>query len=548
MTISEWIRNKIIRFLQIDKLSENPNSDRLVYISDDDEIQRVKVREAKIWYIGEASELLNYYTARESFGQAKNPNYNRNERNYFWGLSSTECNIKRVHTGLPNAITTTLVNAIGVPDISVGNDNAISTDAISKNKELNDKLQDLLEKNNFKNKYNQQQVPLTLVEGDGAWKLIIDKDFADYPLLEFYDSENVDYIEKYGKIIGIVFKDYYKDDDDKEYIKFETRRISSEGDSVVEHDLFKLGKNNTLTRVELSAIPELADLKTLVIPKLNKLLAVPCRFFFDPLNPKRGRSIYAGKIDLFDMADEIYSQLSATNRVSTPVEYYSTDVLSHTSGGTPVLPNRYDRQFVAKQGIPNGDGLTNSKDIETSQPQLFFNQYIDAYKAVLDAILTGLLSPATMGIDIAKKDNADAQREKEKITIMTRNNIMDRETSIIKELVTLLLMLQEYLDTGEITLTDYDISVKFNEFANPSFEQEIGILGGARAGGNISTERFVEMLWGDRLSDEDKQKEIDYINEHDNRDVFNLGGMNNEPTPTNNEPLQDEESETDTTR
>lgn len=543
MTISEWLRQKILRFLKIETEAENPNSPRLTFISNDDEIQRNKVRECKVWYIGNSNEILNYYTGRETFGQAKNPIYNRNERNYFWGLSSTECNIKRIHTGIPNAIVTTLTNAIGCPEISVGNDSAISTDAIEKAKELNDKLQSILDKNDFKNKYNQQQLPLTMVEGDGAWKIIMDKDFCDYPLIQFYDSENVDYIEKYGKIIGVVFKDYYKNDKGKDYIKFETRRVSSEGDSIIEHDLFRLGKNNELISADLSEIPELADLQTITIPKLNRILAVPCRFFYDPINPKRGRSIFEGKIDLFDMADEIYSQLSQTNRVSTPVEYYNTDILAHTANGMPVLPNRYDRQFVAKQGIPNGDGLTNSKDIETTQPQLNFEQYINAFKAVCGAIFTGLLSPSTMGYDIAKKDNADAQREKEKVTIMTRNNIMDRETVICKDLVTLLLMIQEYMDTGEITITDYDISVKFDEFANPSFEQEIGILGSARAAGNISTERFVEMLWGDKLSKEDKQKEIDYIDQHNQQDVFSLGGeMSNEPTTDDSEDIQSAES------
>ena len=42
-------------------------------------------------------------------------------------------------------------------------------------------------------------------------------------------------------------------------------------------------------------------------------------------------------------------------------------------------------------------------------------------------IMNGLLSPATMGIDIAKKDNADAQREKEKVTIFTRNAILEKD-------------------------------------------------------------------------------------------------------------------------
>jgi hypothetical protein len=49
-------------------------------------------------------------------------------------------------------------------------------------------------------------------------------------------------------------------------------------------------------------------------------------------------------------------------------------------------------------------------------------------------IINGVMSPATLGIDISKRDNAEAQREKEKVTIFTRNGIIDTETPILKDL------------------------------------------------------------------------------------------------------------------
>ena len=548
MTISEWLRNKILRFLKIDHLSESPNAQRLTYINSDDDIRISELLENKVWYVAKDSEILNYYTGEMVFGYYKNPIYNRNNRQWFWGQSSKECEIKRIHTGLARAIVNTLVNAIGSPIIKIGCDKGISTDAIEKAKQQNDKLKKILEFNDFNTKCNQEQMPLTMVEGDGAWKIIIDKDFCKYPILQYYDAENVEYIEKYGKIIGIVFRDYYKDDKGRDYIKFETRRISTDGDSIIEHDLFRLTKSNELVPADLSDIPELADLKPLVIPKLNKIFAVPCRYFYNPTYPKRGLSIYNGKLGLFDMLDEIYSQLSQTNRVSTPVEYYSVDVLEHDSKGNPILPAKYNRQFIQKQGVPDGDGVNKNKDIETTQPQLNFTQYLEAARGVMDMIFTGQLSPATLGIDVAKKDNADAQREKEKVTMMTRNNIIDRQTAVDKELCTLLLMAQEFIDTGSISIVEYDISVKFNEFANPSFEEELASLGAARTQGNMSPRMFIELLYGDNISDEEKEKEIKYIEEHDQQDQFNLGNVmgsmsdeSEESTkPTNTEPGQEE--------
>ena len=111
MNVAEWLKNKVLRFLKVDKLPENPNSERLLYINNNEDIIKTRIRECKIWYYGEANEILNFYTQRETMGQAKNSIYNRNERNYFWGLSSVECDIKRVHTGIPHAVTIYKENA-----------------------------------------------------------------------------------------------------------------------------------------------------------------------------------------------------------------------------------------------------------------------------------------------------------------------------------------------------------------------------------------------------------------------------------------------------
>jgi hypothetical protein len=205
--------------------------------------------------------------------------------------------------------------------------------------------------------------------------------------------------------------------------------------------------------------------------------------------------------------------------VSTPVEYIPTDMCERSATGKPILPDVYNRTFIARETAPNGDGEVDG-DIKTTQPTLNFAQYSDNAKSKLDYILTGILSPATMGIDVAKKDNAEAQREKEKVTIMTRNNIIARQTKIIKDLLYICLCLLEYKETGIITLGKNEISVTFNEFANPSFENQLQTLGTAWSNGEISTERYVELLWGDKLSDEDKAKEIAWLD--DNKKADNL--------------------------
>ena len=177
-----------------------------------------------------------------------------------------------------------------------------------------------------------------------------------------------------------------------------------------------------------------------------------------------------------------------------------------------------------KSGIPDGDGKVDNS-IQTTQPQLNFDQYSQEQKAILDFILTGILSPATMGIDVAKKDNADAQREKEKVTIMTRNTVIASETQILKELFQITMAMKDYMDGKGVSLSDYDVSVKFSGFANPSFEGLSQVLTPMWQAGAISDEMFGNKLYGDSLSAEEKKREIEALKANRERDTADLEAL-----------------------
>ena len=120
-----------------------------------------------------------------------------------------------------------------------------------------------------------------------------------------------------------------------------------------------------------------------------------------------------------------------------------------------------------------------------------------------------------------------AQREKEKVSIMFRNNIIDGEEHMIRDIVKLSLMVKEYMETGMINLMDYDINVKYCEFANPATETMLPILGNAWTQGQLSTERFVKMMWPDD-TEEERAKEIAWLDENKKNDEFDLmGALNN---------------------
>lgn len=537
MTIFDRIKQRILKFLGLERLGNNPNSDRFTFINDENTVKRQKLDEVRIWYVGDSDELQNYYTNRDLSGNAKEPIYNRNKPNYFWGIAVTELPVKKVHSGIPRAIVDTLSNAIGMPNITCEDENK------------NDELCKIMDVNNFTNKLTQEARPLTLVEGWGGWKIVFDKDLCSYPILQYYEGKDVEYVVKNGMIIGMIFKDFYKYKN-KNYVLMETRRVA-DGNSIIEFELYRLDQSDTVTKVPLNTIEELAELpeEGYIIPGLKKMLAVPSRYFFDLFDKDHGRSIFTGRLDIFDDLDQCLSQASQTDRVSTPVEYYPVDVLERGQHGETKLPSVYNRQFVKSVSFPDGDGKLQG-EIKTTQPQLFFDQYISRFKSLIDVAITGILSPASMGIDISKKDNADAQREKEKVTIFTRNNVIDSETKQLKELFGLALMIKEYMDTDQISIQEYDISVKYCEFANPTFEAMSTTLLPMLSQGGISTEMYVDKLYGDSLSDEEKQAEIAKIKENQQKDNLEMGdfGLNGMDEDITSEYSENEEPNKEPTR
>lgn len=501
MKLIDKIRERILKFLKLDRLTADPNGERFVFVSDPDEIGKQEMEECRIWYLGDSNKLLNFYTNQSVYGFAKEPIYDRNRANYFWGISPKEANIKRVHSGVPRAIVDTLTNVIGMPQITATKDGK-SYD-----------LSKMISETNLREIMMQQQIPLTMAIGWGAFKVIIPKDrkLNQWPIVRFYEAKDVELAVRDGFVVGVIFKDYYTEKK-KDYVLLTTCRINDKGNSAVEYELFRLKQNDEVDPCDLSEIPALDGLESVEFPEFRGLFGIPSRFIYDPDRPNYGKSIYAGKIDLFDDLDQSLSQRSQTSRVSTPVEYYSPDVLERGPNGRVSLPKVYNRQFIAKSSIPDGDGVRDDS-IQTTQPMLNFDQYSREQLAILDFILIGILSPATMGIDLAKKDNADAQREKEKVTIMTRNNIIEQETKIVRDLIKTLIAAKEYMDSGEITddSLGWEISVKFDEFANPTFESMARSLIPVLSSGAMSIEMFIDKLYGDSLSQEEKAKEIERL-------------------------------------
>ena len=234
------------------------------------------------------------------------------------------------------------------------------------------------------------------------------------------------------------------------------------------------------------------------------MLAVPLMFYKSAKFKGRGKSIFDSKIDNFDALDEAWSQWMEALRLNKTKEYIPESMLPRDPDTGAVLkPNAFDNAYIQ---VETSMAEKAAPKIEREQSNIPHESYLATYITALDLCLQGIMSPSTLGIDVKKLDNADAQREKEKATLYTRNNIVEQLQEVLPELVNTVF---RAVDTyNKTVIKDIDVDVTFGEYANPSFESQVETVSKAKQGGIMSIEASVDELYGDTKDDKWKQEEI----------------------------------------
>lgn len=495
----------------------NPNN--RMYVSNEEMLRLGEIMEYTTWYNGNSSELLEFYTESMNTYFPSNPIYLRNRMQYFWARSvNAKKAFRRTHDNLFADIIDVLTNVVGTPTI------------VGKEKEL---AEDLEESTGLFHIVNQKQIPLTLAQGTGCFK-ISSSPYESTPSLDYYTADRVRYHARGEHITGIDFIDYLKDDKGLKYMLVEKRYLTKSGengggDLHIDFHLYRWvnWQDSGNTEVDLKTLEETKDLSPSTVTKgLGKLFAVPTTILMDKRGGLYGRSIGEGKLDLLDMVDEAWSIEGRAVRLSTPQTYIPESLLKTTE--VPVTdgygnheikiervePDEFDRDFVITNDdvIPNGDGRLQSGGIMIDQPHMDVDQYDKTRRRAIIEILNGIMSVATLGVTLNPGMNEPLEsREREKITTLTRNIIIAKEKTILENVLTDLMDMADYKRNGYFFLrAEKDktrVEVRFSEFANPSLETELKVLGSAWSSGQISTELYVENLWKDRLTDEEKQAE-----------------------------------------
>lgn len=427
----------------------------------------------RIWYRGDSSELEQMYM--------QNPEYA--DKHKFWASKCTPgMEMRKIHTGLPGLIVRTLSGII------LNDMNEFEFTSGEMHKQI---WEEIAKENKFQRELEKALKEILYI-GDGAFKITINTEASEYPILEWYSGENIEIIRKYGRAQEVIFKTAYKANG-QQYVLNERY-----GYGYIKNELYLEDK-----LVPLNTIPDTAEIRDWQFDKAVNL-AVTLQVYESNKFAGRGGSIFDGKLDSFDALDEAWSQWmqalrTARARVYVPESFIPRD----PNTGELAKPNAFDNQFIASDENMSENG---KNQVETVQPAIPHDSYAATYCTALDLCLQGIISPSTLGIDVKKLDNAEAQREKEKTTLYTRNAIIETLQNTLPELINAAINANNLLHKQAVE--EVKVNIPFGEYANPSFESQVETVGKGKTQGIMSIEAAVEELYGDSKDEKWKAGEI----------------------------------------
>jgi len=510
--LSEKLKESLVKWLVLRK-----KDDQVITINNSLSLRESQTKN-KLWYRGQPGELEELFSQTNFYNSA------------FWKKSSEVYDITKYHSSLPNRIVSLLSS------ITVGDFEGIDID----DKELQE-LWDAIEKDNkfYKELYNI--LTMILVEGDGAIKINYNPNY-ELPLLEFVEGLNVDYTyECNKKLKEIIFKNYYKDAEGKNYTL-----CSVYGMGYINYKLY----NSSKVEVPLAMVEELKDLKDIVFynekGEINKkiMLAIPCKIWDSALFEGRGASAFDSRDAAFDAIDMVLSTLMDSVALSKLRVYIPSSLLPKNSDGS-LLKNGKD---YVNSYIKLDVGRTSTGDdfskITTIEGQIQIEKYKEAFRLYLSNAIEGLISPATLGIDEGVVTTATEISEREKVTLFTVNNIQDSLKSILEELVYKVLLSYNLIINNKIIEDDFEVDVKFGQYGSPSFKETLNTIKTAIPTGQmLSWEKIVDEIWGNDMSDEDKALEVERLKEINNMGSLEVNDLFTESVDVEEEPIEENDEE-----
>jgi len=401
-----WLQRMIIKLLKI-----TPAFEKEIIIKEPLSFQG-NVMKNQIFYRGEPSEIEQFFKqmATDEVSKAR-----------FWACVPYT-RVRKIHSGIVQIVVDRF------KDIVLADLDSIDFGEAGEEKPIKERWEEIAKDNDFE-EIMGKGVQGALSAGDGAFKISVDE-ISQYPVIEFYEADSVEFNSVRGRIQEILFyTSYFKKD--KEYRLQETY-----GKGYVKYKLY----NDKGNEVPMNTLEETINLVDVTFNG-KFIMAEPLKIHSSSKWRDRGKALFDSKTDDIDALDEVISQWLDAVRSGRVKRYIPEDLIPRDPNTGGLLePNPFDNQFV-KVGSGLSEGEKNKIDV--SQPDINFDAYVSSYAGFLDLVLQGIISPATLGIDLKKTDNAESQREKEKVTLYTRGQIINALNKVIPKMAATVMMVYD---------------------------------------------------------------------------------------------------------
>jgi A118 family predicted phage portal protein len=398
----------------------------------------------------------------------------------------------RVHSGIPALISKTMVSLIAAPGINY---------EVEENEEATQRLFEILQDNHFEDKVFPEGVIFESYGGYFAFKISQDDEITKFPIIELVSPENIEVMQERGRIVGYVFKHHKIENDDDIEIHEIYRKLGENQTEIT----YKKYKYQQAKLVEATFEPqELKEYEDVIVNAplpavLKNNTAINTQFKGAPY----GLSDYANSQSIFNSLDEVLSQMMTAIRFARPKRFISEDLLVNTASGRKSQFDDFETDYEIVQTDPDNQ----SEQYKQFDATVDIFVYKEAFNSLVQQALNNAgLSPTSVGLTglEALAASAESQREREKTTLRTREMKLKLWREALKELFTKLLQFDDVVNKNQ-SPGEYEISISFNDYSIPSFEQRIETATSALNGGLVDVKHAIDILFLDDLTDEEKE-------------------------------------------
>lgn len=346
--------------------------------------------------------------------------------------------------------------------------------------------------------------------GQVAFKVIVDQEFSEYPIIQEYSFNDIIVNTKYNKLVSVIFKDVYEHDNQK-YVLF-----SEYGYGYINYRLID-GDNNDKP---LGTIPELSGLRDL---KFN----TPIMLAVVKKNNGLGQSDYYGLFDDFQAIDEIYSKkMNFIRKVNVKIPKSEKHLVKDEEGNR-LIKSTYDTDYE----LYGEDGTAaDLPRVQIPEIDRTINGYNNALEKAYALVASQIgLSRATL----LDQDSSGANTSAAAIKVRRINDFKARQNKVLgwDEALTKLFNIQlalkdvklrgNYLEMNHV---DHEYNITFYDSANPQFsditDEETELLKSDLTDLKSSfyrvwrfkllTEAEIDIMWAEKQRELNERKELEF--------------------------------------